>query len=189
LDTSGILCHHLVALGINAAKENPEYSDYVIPLALGDTSPSGSLIRLGLIEGSDDGKLKITRLGRLISRLYLQIRTARELLAILPLVQDTPQLLSLLRHLVSVEGGQSLDESFDHLIGIVASTRLSLDEIAEQVELPIGDLMSLLDRSRWLLYAIAAVGREGNMSYIAEQAHKLGEEIDVRILGDEDGSY
>jgi len=188
IDRSGILCPHLVALGMKASNETPDYANYVIPLSLGDTSPSGTLIRLRLIEGSENDKVKITRLGRLISRLYLQIDTAREMLAIIPFVTDTKQLLSLLRHLVSLEGNQSLDESFDLMIGIVASTRLSLDEIAEQVDMSIGDIMSLLDRSRWMLYAITAVGREGNMSYVTEQAQRLREEIDSRFTGVENGS-
>ncbi len=188
IDRHGILCPHLVALGMSVSKEYSEIADYIIPLALGESSPSGTLIRLGLIEGADNGKVRITRLGRLISRLYLRTSTARELLAMIPLISDTSQLISLLRHLISLEGNQNLDETFDMMIGLAASTRMQLTDMADELHLSLGDLISLLERSRWLLYSIAAIAREGNLSYVAEHAQKLWEEIDLRFSGDENGN-
>jgi superfamily II DNA/RNA helicase len=188
IDRSGILCPHLVALGISASKEYGQLCDYVIPLSLGESSPSGVLIRLGLAEGGESGRIRISRLGRLVSRLYLRIPTAREALAVAPLVTDTKQLISLLRHLVSIESSQALDETFEHVIYVAVSTRTSTVDMAEQFALPVGDLVALLDRSRWLLYAIAAIAKEGNLSYVSEQAQKMWEEIDSRFSGGVYGS-
>jgi len=188
IDTQGVLCPHLVSLGMVAAREQKVYSDYVIPLSLGESSPSGVLTRLRFIEGSEEGRVKPTKLGRLICRLYLRIKTSRELLAMLPFVEDSSSLISTLRHLVSIESRQSLDEKFDFLIAMAASTRIHPDEMAEQLGMPVGDLLSLLDRSRWLLYAIGTIAREGNLSYVAGLAQSLWEEIDSRFEGDIDGS-
>ncbi|MHA1908448.1 MAG: DEAD/DEAH box helicase [Candidatus Thorarchaeota archaeon] len=188
IDRHGVLCPHLVTLGMVASKENKVYADYVIPLSLGETSPSGVLTRLRFMEGADEGRVKPTRLGRLISRLYLKIRTARELLAMLPFVTDTTSLFSLLRHIVSIEGNQTLDEKFDHMIAMAASTRIHSEDMAEQLGMPVGDLLALLDRSRWLLYAITAIAREGNLTYVSKKAESLWEEIDSRFEGDKNGS-
>ncbi|MDF1537709.1 MAG: hypothetical protein P1Q69_02260, partial [Candidatus Thorarchaeota archaeon] len=188
IDTRGVLCPHLVSLGMVASREQKVYSDYVIPLSLGESSPSGVLTRLRFIEGSEEGRVKPTRLGRLVNRLYLRIKTARELLAMLPFVEDSSSLISMLRHLVSIESYQALDEKFDFLVAMAASTRMHHDEMAEQLGLPVGDLLSLLDRSRWLLYAIASIAREGNLSYVAGLAQSLWEELDSRFEGDIDGS-
>jgi len=90
--------------------------------------------------------------------------------------------------LVSLEGNQNLDETFDMMIGLAASTRMQLTDMADELHLSLGDLISLLERSRWLLYSIAAIAREGNLSYVAEHAQKLWEEIDLRFSGDENGN-
>ncbi|MFW9920608.1 MAG: DEAD/DEAH box helicase [Candidatus Thorarchaeota archaeon] len=188
IDGSGILCPHLVTLGMMASKEHSEVADYIIPLALGESSPSGSLIRLQLIEGAEDGRVKITRLGRLVSRLYLRPGTARELLAMVPFVKDTVQLVSMLKHLVSLESNQTIDDTFEMMIGLAASTRMHMVDMAEELNLSIGDLSSLLERSRWLLYSIAAIAREGNLSFVSEHAQQLWEDIDSRFSGDDNGN-
>lgn len=188
MDRAGILCPHLVALGMISSKEYPEIANYVIPLALGESSPSATLIRLGLIEGAEDGKVRITRLGRLVSRLYLCPNTARELLAIVPFITESSQIISLLRHLATLEGSPTPDESFEMMIGYAATTRMHLSDIAEDLDISIGDLTSLLERSRWLLYSIAAIAREGNLSYVSEHSQKLWEEIDSRFTGDDNGN-
>ncbi|MFW9953804.1 MAG: DEAD/DEAH box helicase [Candidatus Thorarchaeota archaeon] len=188
LDENGVLCSHLVILGIAAITEHKIYADHVIPLSLSESSPSGVLRRLAFIEGADGGKVRVTRLGRLVSRLYLRIRTARELLAMIPFVDDTTTLLSLLRHLVSIEGNLALDEQFDFMVAMAATTRIHTQDMAEQLGLPIGDLLSLLEKARWLLSAIAAIAREGNLSFVAGQAQSLWEELDTRFAGDDDGN-
>jgi hypothetical protein len=188
IDNRGVICQHLVTLGMAASKEKKAYADYVIPLSLGETSPSGVLTRLKFIEGGEEGRVRPTQLGRLVSRLYLKVRTARELLAMLPFVTDTTSLFSLLRHAVSIEGNQTLDERFDHLIAMAASTRIHSEDMAEQLGMPVGDLLALLDRSRWLLYAITAIAREGNLAYVSKKAESLWEEIDSRFEGDKNGS-
>ncbi|MFW9849960.1 MAG: DEAD/DEAH box helicase [Candidatus Thorarchaeota archaeon] len=188
LSPQGVICPHLVSLGMAAVNENKTYADYVIPLSLDEMSPSGTLTRMELIEGSEDGKVRPTKLGRLVSRLYLRIRTARELLAMIPLISDTTGLISLLRHAVAIESNQNLDEKFDLMIAMAASTRLQSEEMAEQLGLPVGDLLALLDRSRWLLYAISAIAKEGRIAYVEKQAGHLWEEIDSRFEGESNGS-
>ncbi|MFW9794837.1 MAG: hypothetical protein ACFFEE_11070, partial [Candidatus Thorarchaeota archaeon] len=178
---NGILCHHLVALGMTASRELGTLADYVIPLALSETSPLALLIRLGLVEGDTDGKLKPTRLGMTTNRLYLSIPTVRELLALLPTTEDNRQLLWLLRHLVSMESGSSLEDSFDNMIASIASTDIPLKQIAVQNEISIGDMFGLLESSRWLLHSIAVVSDLGGLSNVSGMSRSLLETLEGRF--------
>ncbi len=189
MDRNGILCPHLVALGIAASRDSEELANYVIPLALGETSPERVLVRLGLIEGgSKSGTLKPTHLGRLVSRLYLQIGTAREMLAVLP-VTETPQgLVSLVRHLTETEGGQNLGEEYETAIGLAGSTNMSVDQIASHTGLSIGDLFSFLQRVMWLTYAIMVIADNGKMYTVSGHAQRLFEELDKRFNNRGDGT-
>ncbi|MGY5863155.1 MAG: DEAD/DEAH box helicase [Candidatus Thorarchaeota archaeon] len=178
---SGILCHHLVALGITAARELGTLADYVIPLALSETSPLALLIRLGLVEGDEEGKLKPTRLGKATNRLYLSIPTVRELLALIPTVEDNRKLLWLLRHLVSLESGSSLDDSFDNMLAALVSTDIPLKQIADQNSVSLGDLYGLVETSRWLLHSIAVVAELGGLSKVLGMSRGLLEALEGRF--------
>ena len=177
----GILCHHLVALGMIASRELGTLADYVIPLALSETSPIALLIRLGLVEGDVDGKLKPTKLGRTVNRLYLSIPTVRELLALLPMTEDNTQLLWLLRHLVSLESGSSLDDSFDHMMAALAATDISVRQIANQIGISMGDVYGLLETSRWLLHSISIISEIGGLSKVLGMSRSLLEALDSRF--------
>ena len=177
----GILCHHLVALGMIASKELGTLADYVIPLALSETSPIALLIRLGLVEGDVYGKLKPTKLGRTVNRLYLSIPTVRELLALLPMTEDTTQLLWLLRHLVSLESGSNLDDSFDNLMAALASTDMSVRQLADQIGISMGDLYGLLESSRWLLHSVSIISELGGLSKVCGMSRNLLEALDSRF--------
>ena len=177
----GILCHHLVALGMIASRELGTLADYVIPLALSETSPIALLIRLGLVEGDVDGKLKPTKLGRTVNRLYLSIPTIRELLALLPMTEDNTQLLWLLRHLVSLESGSSLDDSFDHMMAALAATDISVRQIANQIGISMGDVYGLLETSRWLLHSISIISEIGGLSKVLGMSRSLLEALDSRF--------
>ena len=178
---SGILCHHLVALGMTAAKELGTLADYVIPLALSETSPLALLIRLGLVEGDENGKLKPTRLGKATNRLYLSIPTVRELLALIPTTEDNRKLLWLLRHLVSLESGSNLDDSFDNMLAALVSTDIPLKQIADQNSVSIGDMYGLIETSRWLLHSIAVVAELGGLSKVLGMSRSLLEAIEGRF--------
>jgi superfamily II DNA/RNA helicase len=178
---NGILCHHLVTLGMAAARELGSMADYVIPLSLSETSPLGLLIRLSLVEGDTNARIKPTRLGRAVCRLYLRIPTVRETLAMLPTSKDVRSLLWLLRHIVSIETGMSLDEGFDNLIGYLATTDMTIHDLAQQFELSIGDVYGLLDSSKWLLQAISVLSDLGGLSKVTELSQGLREALDKRM--------
>jgi len=181
IDKNRILCPHLVALGLVATKERKDVADFVIPIALNETSPERMLVRLGLIEGATDRKLKPTSLGRVVNRLYLRIATVRELLAMIPFIQDNTGLLSLLRHLTNIESNQMLDESFEHVIALTVSTNQTIEEIANQTGLSEGDLYTLLDRVRWLAFSLMVIAENGKLIELAERTKKFWEEIDSKF--------
>ena len=181
IDDGGILCHHLVILGMAAANELGNMADYVIPLSLSESSPLGLLIRLGLVEGATDGKLKPTRLGRAANRLYLSIPTVREILALLPMTNSSSELLWLLRHVVAIESGMSIDESFDNLIGSLVTTDISVADLAAQFGLSIGDVYGLLDTSRWLLRSISVLSELGGLARTFELSQGLADVLDKRF--------
>ncbi|NWF95610.1 MAG: hypothetical protein HXY34_05675 [Candidatus Thorarchaeota archaeon] len=182
LDEDGILCQHLVALGIEASTQLGSLADYVIPLALSESSPFEALSRLGLIEGTSDGRVAPTRLGRTVNRLYLRIQTAREMLAMLPLVDSNMQMMALLKHLMFVESGQEQDTLVDAVIGHVVNTSASLADIARTLEQSAGDVFALLERFRWLLHSTAAVAEVGGMTHVCELARQLYNIIDSRFV-------
>jgi hypothetical protein len=181
MSESGILCHHLVALGMNAAKGLGTLADYVIPLALSETSPLALLIRLGLVEGEEEGRLKPTKLGRATNRLYLSIPTARELLALIPTTEDSRKLLWLLRHLVSLESGVGLDDSFDNMLAALVSTDIPMKQIADQNDISLGDMYGLIETSRWLLHSIAVVAELGGLSKVLGMSRSLLEAVEGRF--------
>ena len=181
VNDEGILCHHLVTLGMAAAVELGNMADYVIPLSLSESSPLGLLIRLGLVEGANDGKLKPTRLGRAANRLYLRIPTVREILALLPMTNSSTELLWLLRHVVSIETGMSLDESFDNLLGSLVTTEIPIQDLASQFGLSIGDVHGILDTSRWLLYAISVMSDLGGLARTLELSQGLADSLSNRL--------
>lgn len=180
VDTQGILCTHLLVLGLSAAAELGTLADYVIPLSLNESSPNQVLTKLGLVEGADGGKLKPTRLGRLVNRLYLAMPTAREMIALLPIVMDGPSLLWLLGHLVSLETGMALTEQFEQLIAALATTDIPVAELARTAELHEGDVYGLIETARWLLHSIESVAALGGLSKVLEIATRLSEAIESR---------
>jgi len=181
INEAGILCHHLVTLGMAAANELGIMADYVIPLSLSESSPLGLLIRLGLVEGATDGKLKPTKLGRATNRLYLSIPTVREILALLPSTNNTTELLWLLRHIVSIETGMSLDDSFDNLMSFLVTTQIPIRDLAEQLSMNIGDVYGLIDTSRWLLHAISVLSDLGGLARTFELSQGLADALDNRL--------
>jgi replicative superfamily II helicase len=184
MSEDGILCHHLVALGMTASRDLGTLADYVIPLALSETSPIAMLIRLGLVEGDVNGKLKPTKLGRTVNRLYLSIPTVRELLALIPTIEDNTQLLWVLRHLVSLENGNSLDNSFDNMIAALASTDIPVRHLSNRMGISMGDMFSLLESSRWLLHSVSIISELGGLSKVLGMSRGLLEALDIRFNPD-----
>lgn len=182
IDSSGILCPHLVALGIEASRTLGELADYVIPLALSEVSPCETLTKLRLIEGGESGHYRPTHLGRIVNRLYLGIPTVREMLALLPSAQDSIGLLWLLRHLVSLETGSVLDDRFDHMIAAIATTDIPINRLARESGLNDGDLYSILETARWLLYSLIAISDLGGMQNSMKLAADLLGSIDARLI-------
>jgi replicative superfamily II helicase len=166
---------------MSASRELGTLADYVIPLALSETSPLALLIRLGLVEGDVDGKLKPTKLGRTVNRLYLSIPTVRELLAILPTTEDNTQLLWLLRHLVSLESGSTLDDSFEHMMAALASTDISVRQLADKIGISMGDMHGLLESSRWILHSVSIIAELGGLSKILGMSRSLLEALESRF--------
>ncbi|MHA2179212.1 MAG: hypothetical protein ACXAAK_12765 [Candidatus Thorarchaeota archaeon] len=183
VDSSGILCMHLVSLGIAASKDDNHrrLANYVIPIAMEESSPIDRLTRLGLIEGGKEGGLRITRLGRKVNRLYLNLLTVREMMAMMPFTDDAVKLLSLVRHLVSLEGRQDLDESFEQMIAMVATSTTPVREIAESMGIPVGDAYSLLDRTRWMLFSTQVIAEHGGLQHLTELSGTLLKGINERL--------
>ena len=182
IDGDGILCVHLVSLGMMASgdKNTQALADYVIPISLEEVSPLKKLIRMELAEGGTDGAIRITRLGRSVNRLYLSAPSVREILARLHCTEDSVGLMALLRHIVSLESGSNLDESFEHFVGEVATTASPLQEIAEHSGIALGDAHGLLDRTRWLLFAISVLAENGGMQKLKQLCDDLLRAIDSR---------
>ncbi len=181
IDPQGILCTHLLVLGLSAAAELGSLADYVIPLSLSESSPLGVLTKLGLVEGAEEGKLRPTKLGRLVNRLYLGLPTAREMIALLPTVEDSTSLLWLVRHLVSLETGMALTEQFEQLIAALASTDTTIADLARIAELHEGDVYGLIETVRWLLHSIDAVAALGGLSNVCGMTTRLSDAIESRM--------
>jgi hypothetical protein len=105
----------------------------------------------------------------------------RELLALLPSTQDSSGLLWLLRHLVSLESSTSLDEKFDHLIAALATTDIPIKHLAREAGLHEGDVFSLIETSRWLLYSVVAISEIGGLEISMNLAANLLGSIDTRL--------
>ena len=181
ISDDNILCTHLVALGLYAINQKLKVSDYIIPLALNDISPLTTLIKLSLVEGSEDNTLKPTHLGRIVNRLYLRINAIREMLPILSVIDSPQGLLSLLKHLITLESPYIVDDNFENTLLTIATTNIPLEDIGRNVGCPLGDLLSLLELSRWLLYSIAAVADIGGMNDTSDMSNRLLVDIDARL--------
>jgi superfamily II DNA/RNA helicase len=181
LDSNRVLCQHLVALGMEAVRNLGSLADYVIPLSLDESSPLGVLKNLDLVEGGNKGGIRPTKLGSLANRLYLKITTLREMLALLPMAEDSTNLLWLLKHLVSLETGGALDDSFEHLIAAVVSTDIDLSEIANNYGFHEGDVIGLLETSRWLLFAIGVISEVGGLAIALELAQGLLSTLELKL--------
>lgn len=177
----GILCHHLITLGMAAASELGTLADYVIPLALSESSPLGFLIRLGLIEGATNGKIKPTKLGRATNRLYLSIPTVREILALLPMTESNTSVLWLLRHIISIETGAALDESFDNLLSRIVTSDAEIRDLAQMFGFNIGDVYGLIDTSRWLLHSILVIAELGSLTRPLQLTRGLAMALEKRF--------
>jgi len=176
-----LLCTHLVALGLHSIQQVPNFTNYVIPLALNDVSPLMTLIRLSLVEGADDSKMKPTHLGRVVNRLYLRVSTVREMLPLLSVTNTTSELLTLLKHLISLESPYIVDEQFENTLLTAATTDISLEDICKSIGRHLGDVVALLEQSRWLLYCIAAVSDVGGLEEPSEMANRLLLDIEERL--------
>jgi replicative superfamily II helicase len=181
LSEDQLLCTHLVALGLQAIRTASKQANYVIPLAMNDVSPLMTLIRLSLIEGTIDDKMKPTHLGRVVNRLYLKIGTVREMLPLLSVTTTTSGLLSLLKHLIALESPHMVDGNFENTILTAATTDISLEDISRTVGCHVGDVISLLDQCRWLLYCIAAIADVGGLENPSDMANRLLLDIDERL--------
>jgi len=82
---------------------------------------------------------------------------------------------------MTLETGQEREESFEDLVAAMASTKMSIEEMAHMTGLAVGDVYALLDKSRWLLYSMTAVADKGGMSRVAEMADGLLSIIDSRL--------
>jgi superfamily II helicase len=186
IDSVGILCSHLVALGFKAIQSFRSKADYIIPLALSESSPSRKLVRLGLVQGGDDGKLRLTKMGKAVNRLYLGIQTINELLMLIQVTDEASGLLDLLNHLICLETGQDTPEHLEQMLAMVITTHLPFEDIAKATNLHLGDLYGLLEKSRWLAYAISTVAKVGKLVQLSEVADSMIQRIEARLKEEDD---
>jgi replicative superfamily II helicase len=189
IGANGILCEHLISLGYEAVRTHESAANYIIPLALSEASPSGTLILMKLAEGAQDGKLKLTPLGRAVNRLYLSIPTIRHLLMVLPVLDTNEGLMELLESLLSIESGQKLPDSFQYMLGIVLTTETPLSEIAKEVQVHVGDIYGIFERAKWIAYSIATVARVGKLVQMEGLATTIIQRIEARLSPEEGDVY
>jgi hypothetical protein len=91
------------------------------------------------------------------------------------------QLLWLLRHLVTLESGSTLDESYDHIMAALASTDISVRQLANKIGISMGDMYGLLESSRWLLHSISIIAELGGLSKILGMSRGLLEALESRF--------
>ena len=123
-----------------------------------------------------------TCLVQVVNRLYLSIPTIREMLAVLPMTESSEALLWLLKHLVSMESGTALDDSYEHMVAAAATTSMPLEELAKSSDFHVGDALGLLEASHWLLYSIVAVAEVGGLERPMNIAQKLMEGLEGRLV-------
>jgi superfamily II DNA/RNA helicase len=181
LSDDNLLCTHLVALGLYAISQKMNISNYIIPLALSDISPLMTLTKLSLVEGSEEDKIKPTHLGRIVNRLYLRINAVREMLPILSVIDSPQGLLFLLKHLINLESPHIIDDKFENTLLTIATTNIPLEEISRNNGCPLGDILSLMELTRWLLYSIAAVADVGGLIDASDMSNRLLVDIDKRL--------
>ncbi|MFO7836665.1 MAG: DEAD/DEAH box helicase [Candidatus Thorarchaeota archaeon] len=173
----GILCPHLVALGIEAAKSLRSKADFIIPLALGETSPVATLTKLGLIEGGSDARLRLTALGSVVCKLYLHISTVREILALLPMVDTSRELLDLIAHIIMLESGRNLGESTAQIVAELILASENCETIATRNNLGTGDIRLILDMLEWILISISSIAEVSNLDKVGRGVHRLLNEL------------
>jgi hypothetical protein len=104
---------------------------------------------------------------------------------VLPRIEDSTTLLWLLKHLVSIESGISLEDTFEHLVAAAATTDLPLEELAQSSGFPLGDAFGLLEAAQWLLYSIVAVAEVGGLKQSMEVSQRLMEGLEMRLVRSE----
>jgi replicative superfamily II helicase len=186
---NGILCPHLVELGFYAIDKHKTHADYIIPLSLSESSPRGTLYKLGLIEGADEGKIKPTKLGKMICQLYLSIVTVKEMIPLIPVLNDTTHLLKMIGHLITIESGKIPPENYEHLLGMVMTTNIPFDELSKQLNLHLGDIHGLLERTLWLAYSISNVAKVGHMIELHDMVETLIHQIETRVNQDQGDEF
>ena len=189
IGANGILCPHLVELGFHAIEKHQLHADYIIPLSLSESSPRGTLYKLGLIEGANNGKIKPTKLGKLVCLLYLSITTVKEMIPIIPVLDDTTHLLKMIRHLITIESGQIPPDNYEHMLGMVITTKIPFNEISKEMNLHLGDVYGLLERTKWLAYSISNVAKVGHMIELHAMVENLIQQIEARLDQDSGDEY
>jgi superfamily II DNA/RNA helicase len=189
IGVNGILCPHLVELGFEALEKHKQHADYIIPLSLSESSPYGTLLKLGLIEGATEGKLKPTKLGMSVCRLYLGIMTVKEMIPVIPVLNDTMNLLKVIQHLITIESGQIPPENFEHILGMAMTTNIPLNELSQNMNLHHGDIYGLLERTRWIAYSLSYVAKIGNMIELHTMVENLLDNLENRLQKEPGDQY
>ena len=140
-----------------------------------------TLTKLSLVEGSEEDRIKPTHLGRIVNRLYLRINAVREMLPILSVIDSPQGLLFLLKHLINLESPHIIDDKFENTLLTIATTNIPLEEISRNNGCPLGDILSLMELTRWLLYSIAAVADVGGLIDASDMSNRLLVDIDKRL--------
>lgn len=177
ISDDGILCPHLVALGITASKLVQSKADFIIPLALGETSPVATLSKLGLIEAGSDDRLKLTALGSVVCKLYLRIPTVRELLALLPMVETSQEMLDLLGHIIMLESGRNLGESASRVAAELILTSDTCETISARNDIDVGDVRLVLEMLDWVLISISSIAEISNLKTVGNGIHRMLNEL------------
>jgi hypothetical protein len=82
---------------------------------------------------------------------------------------------------VSLESGMNLDDSFDHMMAALASTDISVRQLADKIGISMGDMYGLLESSRWLLHSVSIISELGGLSKVLGMSRGLLEALESRF--------
>ncbi|MHA2603221.1 MAG: hypothetical protein AM324_013955 [Candidatus Thorarchaeota archaeon SMTZ1-83] len=101
-------------------------------------------------------------------------------MATMPVVDDSIGLMSLLRHIVSIETGRKLDEDFEQMVGMVVTTKMRFNDIAKALDMSVGDVYALLDTVVWILQSIGVIADLTGLARLQELSELLLNRVNER---------
>ena len=74
-----------------------------------------------------------------------------------------------------------MDDSYDHMMAALASTDISIRQLADKIGISMGDMYGLLESSRWLLHSVSIISELGGLSKVLGMSRGLLEALESRF--------